>query len=92
MPDIDFYTGAYTGAQIDQRLGNMIAVVTGTITDQNRQINNSKILASHVPIHAVLSNPAAQGGNWTVNTYAGYLTITGTVNGSTNLTLTLGLT
>ena len=92
MPDLDFYTGAYTGAQIDQRLGNMVVVVTGTITAQNKQINNSKILANHVPIHVSLSNPAAQTSNWTINTYAGYLTITGDVVGSTNITLPLGLT
>ena len=92
MPDLDFYDGAYTGAQIDQRLGKMVVVVSGTITAQSKQINNANILANHVPIHAVLSNPSAQASNWTINTYSGYLTVTGDVSGSTTLTLTLGLT
>ncbi|MBQ1789728.1 MAG: hypothetical protein II008_06100 [Oscillospiraceae bacterium] len=92
MPDLDFYTGAYTGQQIDQRLGKMVVVVSGTITANNKQITNANILANHVVVNAVLSNPTAQASNWTVQTYAGYLTITGDVSGSTTLTLTLGLT
>lgn len=92
MPDLDFYSGQYTGQQIDQRLGKMVVVVSGTITADNKQITNANILANHVPIYAVLSNPSAQTSNWTVTTYDGYLTITGDVSGSTTLTLTLGLT
>lgn len=91
MPDIDFYTGAYTGAQIDQRLGNMIVVVSGTITAQNKQINNSKILANHVVLDLQISNVNAMPSAWTINTYAGYLTITGDVAASTNVIIKLGL-
>ena len=92
MPDVDFYTGAYSGQQIDQRLGNMVVVVSGTITSDNKQITDGKILGAHVPIGVFSSVPAAQCTPWTVKTYDGYLTIEGDVYGSTVLTLILGLT
>ena len=91
MPDLDFYDGAYTGAQIDQRLGNMIVVVTGTITSDNRRINNSKILANHVVLYAYIATPRAQAGRWLVDTYAGYLEVTGNITVSTTVTFVLGL-
>ena len=92
MPDLDFYDGAYTGAQIDQRLGNMIVVVTGNVTDQNRRITNSKILSNHVVLSYICGTPAAQTGTWTVTTSAGYLDIAGGISGSTSVSMILGLT
>ena len=92
MPDLSFYTGAYTGQQIDQRLGKMIVVVTGTVTDQSRRITNSNILASHVPLKCALGNPAAQTANWTITTADGYLDISGGISGSTTVNIVLGLT
>ena len=91
MPDLDFYTGAYTGAQIDQRLGNMIVQVSGSISAQNKQITNSKILADHVVLRFYLNRPQAQASDWTFHTYAGYLTFDGDVSIGATLTVILGL-
>ena len=40
-------------------------------------------------IHAVLSNPAAQAGDWTVTTALQSVTVDGTINGTTDITLYL---
>lgn len=53
-------------------------------------ISNAAIDTDMVVINAVLSNPAAQTADWTVNTdTAGQATISGTISGTTNLTLYL---
>ena len=36
-----------------------------------------------------LSSPSAQGGDWTISTAAGSVTISGTIRGSTNIFLWL---
>ena len=45
------------------------------------------ITANHVLVDHVLSNPSAQTGDWTVSTGAGTFTITGTISGTTDITL-----
>lgn len=53
-------------------------------------ISNAAIDTDMVPVNAVLSNPAAQTGDWTVNTdTAGQATISGTISGTTDITLYL---
>jgi hypothetical protein len=52
-------------------------------------ITDSGITADHVVINSVLSNPAAQTGDWTVTTSAGSLSIAGNISGSTTITLYL---
>jgi len=53
-------------------------------------ISNAAIETDMVVINAVLSNPAAQTADWTVNTdTAGQATISGTISGTTDLTLYL---
>ena len=47
------------------------------------------ITANHKVINAVLSNPSAQTGDWTITTSVDELTISGTISGSTNITLDL---
>lgn len=48
---------------------------------------NDKIKSTMEVTEAVLSNPAAQTGDWSVNFYDGYLTVTGNISGTTNITL-----
>ena len=48
---------------------------------------NDKIKSTMEVTESVLSNPAAQTGDWSVNFYDGYLTVTGTISGTTNITL-----
>ncbi len=53
-------------------------------------ITNSAITTDMKCIKAELSNPDAQTGDWTVNTdTAGTAQISGTINGTTNITLYL---
>lgn len=52
-------------------------------------ISNSYITSDHVVINSVLSNPSAQTGDWTVTTNSGSLTISGSISGSTTVTLYL---
>lgn len=50
--------------------------------------SNAAIETDMVCINSVLSNPSAQLSDWTVNTdTAGKATISGTISGSTNITL-----
>lgn len=48
---------------------------------------NDKIKSTMEVTESVLSNPAAQTGDWSVNFYDGYLTVTGNISGTTNITL-----
>lgn len=52
-------------------------------------ISDAKIKANHLVIESVLSNPNAQKDNWTVVTTDGTATISGTISGTTNITLLL---
>lgn len=52
-------------------------------------ISNSDITDTMVVINSVLSNPSAQTNDWTVTTNNGSLTISGSISGSTTLTLYL---
>lgn len=52
-------------------------------------VNNSAITADHVVVNSVLGTPSAQTGDWTVTTGAGTLTVSGSMSGSTTLTLYL---
>lgn len=53
-------------------------------------ITNTAISANHVVVESVLSNPLAQTGDWTVSTTTGALTISGAIDGTTDITLKLG--
>ena len=55
-------------------------------------VTDSRITADHSVVQSVLSNPAAQVGDWTVTTSDGSLTISGSISGSTTLTLYLNKT
>jgi hypothetical protein len=52
-------------------------------------ITNPYISSDHVVVNSVLSNPSAQTGDWTVTTNSGSLTISGSISGSTTVTLYL---
>ena len=54
-------------------------------------ISNANILEKHVCVKAVLSNPFAQTDDWTVTTSAGSAVISGSISGTTDITLYLGL-
>lgn len=54
-------------------------------------ISNANITSNHVEMKTVFSNPSAQTGDWTVTTSAGSLTISGSISGSTSLTMYLAV-
>lgn len=69
--------------------GAVVPISFSSFSSLPQTVNNSKITATQVLVHSVLSNPAAQTGDWTVTTAAGSVTISGTINGSTTVTLYL---
>lgn len=52
-------------------------------------ISNDAITADMVVVNSVLGTPSAQTSDWTVTTSAGSLDISGSISGSTTLTLYL---
>lgn len=67
-----------------------VLIVSGTISSLPVTFSNSAIETDMVCIHSELSNPLAQVNDWTVNTdTTGQVTISGTISGSTNITLYL---
>lgn len=67
-----------------------LKVTASAVSSLPVTISNAKITTDMVCMKAVLSNPAAKTGDWTVNTdTAGTAVISGTINGSTNIDLYL---
>lgn len=54
-------------------------------------ISNTKITTDMKAIHSILSNPSAQVGDWTVTTSAGSAVISGSISGTTDITLYLAV-
>ena len=52
-------------------------------------INNANITSDMVCINSILSNPSAQTGDWTLTTSSGSVSISGTISGTTDITLYL---
>ena len=76
-------------ATIAAQTGTCLVLSTASFSSLPQTITNSSVTADHVVVNSVLSNPAAQTGDWTVTTAAGSLTIAGSISGSTTLTLYL---
>ena len=68
----------------------IITVSLSSISSLPQTVSSDAITAQHVVIACTLSNPNAQIGNWTCTTSQGSLTISGTIHGTTNITLQLG--
>lgn len=91
MADVEYYEGASTGAQIDAEVQQgLVTVNCGTISSLPFTKTNANILPNHVVLSFVIGSPSAMGSQWTVETAAGSLTITGTLLRSTSLILRLG--
>ena len=76
--------------KIDARtLAGVLEVSASSASALPQTISNSKITANMKVVHAVLSNPSAQTGDWTVTTSAGSVQITGSIDGTTDITLYL---
>lgn len=68
-----------------------VEVTSSSFSSLPVTISDSNITADHVVVNSVLSNPAAQTGDWTVTTSTGSLTISGSISGSTTVTLYLNV-
>lgn len=67
----------------------VIKVSTASFSSLPQTINNSKITANHEVINSVLSNPSAITSDITWTTASGSITLSGTISGSTTITLYL---
>jgi hypothetical protein len=66
-----------------------VVMTIGSINSLPVSVGNTKITADHVVVNSVLSNPSAQTGDWTVTTTSGQVSISGSISGTTNITLYL---
>lgn len=66
-----------------------LVVTVSSFSGLPQTVTNAKISADHVVVNSVLSNPSSQTSDWTVTTADGSLTISGSISGSTTLTLYL---
>lgn len=69
-----------------------VVVSATSVSSLPKTISDSNISSKHVVINAVLSNPSAQTGDWTATTSAGSVAISGTIDGTTDITLYLAET
>ena len=69
----------------------MRKVSKSSVSSLPTTISSSAITEHMECIHSVLSNPSAQTGDWTVSTSNGSLTISGSISGTTNITLYLAV-
>lgn len=72
-------------------LAHPLAVSKSSVSALPTTISAAGISADMIckPGDCLLSNPAAQTGDWTVTTAAGSVTISGSISGTTNITLWL---
>ena len=66
-----------------------LVVTVASFSSLPQTVSNSSIEDDMVVINSVLDTPASQTGDWTVTTSNGSLTISGSISGSTTLTLYL---
>lgn len=70
---------------------DVVKVYKASVASLPTTISDEDIKANHEVINAVLSNPNAQAGDWTVTTSAGSAVISGSISGTTDITLYLAV-
>lgn len=71
--------------------GTVVVITVPSFSSLPLTINDSRIMASHIAVNAVLSNPQAQTSDWTVNTEDGAMTLSGSIGGSTGADIYLAV-
>jgi len=66
-----------------------LVLTSSSFSSLPQTITNANITSDHVVVNSVLSNPSAQADDWTVTTSNGSLSISGSISGSTTITLYL---
>lgn len=82
----------YIECNSDSTGGTMLKVLKVTassVSSLSATISNSAITENMECIHSVLSNPSAQISDWTVTTSAGSVVVSGSISGTTDITLYL---
>ena len=87
--DLSEYNGNMEKIDAGVKKACIIKVSKSSVNSLPTSISNSGITADMECIKAVLSNPGAQRSEWSVSTAAGSVTISGTISGTTNITLYL---
>lgn len=70
-------------------LHDVLVLEVASFSSLPQTITNSSITSDMVVVNSVLGSPAAQTGDWTITTSDGSLTVSGSISGSTTLTLYL---
>ena len=89
MPKIIKNSIEYAGNIIVTENDGVTVIKTDSFSSLPLTITNPAIKSSHVVIKEVLSNPSAQTSDWSVTSYDGSLTITGSISGSTDIQMYL---
>lgn len=89
--DAKYQTPAQADAKYATITDSILKVSKSSVSSLSTTITNAKITSSMEVVHSVLSNPAAQTGDWTVTTSNGSLSIAGTISGTTDITLYLAV-
>lgn len=76
-------------ASVKANSAKVVKVSASNVTSLPFTITDTNITSSMVVVGCSLSNPAAQVNDWTVKTSTGSVKITGTLKGSTDITLLL---
>lgn len=85
----NFYAHCDADSQNGKRLG-VTKITTATFSSLPFTVTWVGVFTADMEvIQSVLSNPSAQTGDWTVTTATDTITITGSIKGSTNITLYL---
>lgn len=64
-----------------------LVVTSNSFNSLPQTIQNANVKSDHVLINSVLSNPSAMIGDWDITTNNGTITISGSISGSTTVTL-----
>lgn len=70
-------------------LVGVLELSVSSVSSLPQTISNTKITATMKVVHSVLSNPSAQTGDWTVTTSSGSAVVSGSISGTTDITLYL---
>lgn len=85
--DLGFQTASQVASAVTE--AKVLVIDIASFSSLPQTVSNSAITADHVVVNSVLGTPSAQTGDWTVTTGAGTLTVSGSISGSTTLTLYL---
>ena len=81
--------GTYTTKIPATALATTLVITKSAFSSLPLNIIDANIESDMVVVNAVLGSPASQTGDWTVTTSNGSLTVSGSISGSTTLTLYL---